>query len=186
MKRWIAGSVLLLVLVSGAIGYHWFTTAASTSVSVKPVQPVGDVLASETSLHTWQTDQFTTQIPTWLHLASSTDNRSDPASGTYVLSGGRDKNAQITISMAALGNNSLNETPAVHIRSTQPAEYTRITLAAAPEGAQAFSHTGSYETSVFWQYQGHYVSTVASGSSDIQADVQTALEAILTNWQWQP
>lgn len=186
MKRWIVGSVGLLLLISGTIGYHWFTTAASTSVSVKPIQPAGDVLASETSLHSWQTDQFTTQIPTWLHLTSSTDSRNDPASGTYVLSGGRDMNAQITITMAALGNNTLDESPAVHVRASQPTEYTRITLAAAPEGAQSFSHTGSYETSVFWQHQGHYIATVASGSSDIQADVQTALEAILTNWQWQP
>jgi hypothetical protein len=185
LKRSLLGLALVIVLSAGAIGYHLFTTAATTSFSVKPQQSTTDVLGSETSLHSWQTDQFTTQIPTWLHVASSTDDRSDPLSGTYILSGGREKNGQIAISIAALGNNTLSETPAVRLRTNRPTEYTPINLAAAPDGAVTFSHSGNYETSVFWQHQGHYISVVASGSSDVQADVQTALDAILTNWQWQ-
>jgi hypothetical protein len=184
MKRYVLAMAGLLLLGAGVYGYHWIHSEASSSVSVRPLQPVSDVLGSETSLKPWQTASFTTQLPTWLRQVSATDSPSDPAAHSYVVNGGRDKDAQIAVTIASLGNNSLNEIPAVRVRANHADEYQPTAIAAAPDGAVAYQHVGSFETAVFWQYQGRYIAVVASGSTSQQSDIQTALASVLTDWQW--
>jgi hypothetical protein len=184
MKRYILSAAALLLLGAGMFGYRWIYSEAKTSVVVKPVQPVNDVLGSETSLKSWQTGQFTTQMPSWLRQTSASDSAHDSLAGSYVVSGGRNKDAQLAVTIASLGNNALSEIPAVSFRNNRPEEYKPAAMPAAPDGALTFYRIGSYERSVFWQYRGHYIAVVASGSSSEQADIQTALDSVLSNWQW--
>lgn len=184
MKRYAIVVSLTLLLLAGLYGYHWVNSEATASVAVQPSRPVSDVLGSATSLVEWQTDLFTTRIPDWLRQTSATESASDSATGSYVVSGGRDKDAQIAVTIARLGNNTLSEVPAVHFRNLRPQEYRPGEMVAAPAGALAYYHIGSYERSVFWQYRGQFVAVVASGSNSERPDTQVALESLLNNWQW--
>ncbi|MBC7582083.1 hypothetical protein H7097_04445 [Aeromicrobium sp.] len=175
--------VLPLVILTG-VGfglYSWWHSPATSSID-SGTQEVSNVLGSETSLKSWQTSYFVTSMPSSLRIKTSNDALE---SGNYLLTSKTPRiSDQIGVTVAKLGNNSLNELPAVKLRLNQPNIYAAVANTYAPAASYSFVNEATYETSVFWQEDGYYAAVVASGTSARRAELNVATRAIVSNWSW--
>lgn len=78
----------------------------------------------------------------------------------------------------------LEELPAIKLRRVQTETYREITRSFTPSGGLVFGKSDGFETGVFWSHGDDYAAVVVSGSSARQAELEDALENVVTNWQW--
>jgi hypothetical protein len=184
MKRWLMLVSLVLVLGLAAWGYHWWNSSSSTSVVYTP-ETNRDVLGTQTTLRSWHTAYFATSYPSNLRVRTTNENSAATIIGSYMLSSvaAREQD-QIGITIANMGNTTLTQESAVKFRLQHPERYTSVSRNYAPSGAYVFNDESGYETGVFWQTGDRFAAVVVSGSSARRAELESDLEAIVSNWQW--
>jgi hypothetical protein len=183
-KRSIFLVVLLLALVGAAAwGYMWWNAPATTSVTVAE-QRTG-VLGSQDKLLDWQTALFSTRYPASFRVLTSNETAHGSTIGQYLLSTVSPNNSdQLGVTVGKLGTMKLQELSSVKMRTLYSDEYTLTDRSFAPEGSVVFTKSNPYETGVFWSDGEMYVEAVVSGSAAHRADLESALESVVTNWQW--
>lgn len=175
-------ALLLLVTGIGLGAYSWWHSPSTSSGADRTVSEVRNVLGTETALKPLQTKYFSTSIPASLKSKTSTETQTY---ANYLLTSSTVRiSDQIGISVAALGNNSLDELPAVKLRLSQPTTYLPVQASYLPDGAYAFTDEAGYETSVFWKHDGMYAAVVSSGTSARRAELDQALQVIVSSWNW--
>ena len=175
-KRKITGVVLLVLFLSGGVwAYSWWHRSAETTVG-QTGQSQTDVLGSQVSLRNWHTTFFETRYPQSLRVLQQNEIAQGMTTGQYVLSA-------VAATVGTIGNLQLADLPSVKFRQGS-ADYERVDRSFAPAGAVVFHKNSSYETAVFWQQGTQFAEVVVSGSSARQAELEEALQAIVTNWQW--
>lgn len=184
MKKYILSLAALSLIVTGVVAYRWFNVAATTTSSVQVETTTTDVLSSETALKDWQTPYFLTKQPASLSVRSSSENPKGPVYGSYLLGGTSTmQSVQLAVTVAALGRNTLAEISGVKVRSTQPTIYAPDQRSYVPTDALVFSRQDAYETAVFWSAGTKYVSVVVSGPVQHKAELEQALQVVVSNWQ---
>lgn len=185
MKRLLLwGGTLLLFAGAGVWLVSWWNEPVQNNhFSVKTSET--NVLGNETTLVTWQTNFFVTQIPSTFRILNSSEIKQGNVEGQYLLSSRSLNNTdQGGVTIGTLNGYSLHELPAVRLREEQPDMYVSSTVSFAPEGSIVFSSKKDYETAVFWQSGDTYAAVVFSGISTHKADLDQALEAVITHWKF--
>lgn len=153
-------------------------------VSVTP-EP-SNVLGSQIQLVPFETDYFSTSVPSFLQRKTTNESTSAPISGQYLF-----KHAQINITdqlaitTGPLVNSTLAELSGVKVRQSEPERYKQTPRSNMPTGAIVFERQDQYETAVFWQENGRYASVVVGGGGDRRAQLDEIVSSVLSNWQWQ-
>lgn len=187
MKRWTILSLFVLILGGGVWAYRWWHGPAESVVVSSTAQTQTGVLGSESKLLPWQTAYFATRYPEDLRVITTNEVAHGITTGQYLLGSVSLKQTdQLAVTIGGLGTMTLAELPAIKLRNLQAATYEPATRTFAPDGAVVFHKLdgGGYETSVFWQNDGQYVSVVVSGLPARQAELEQQLEAVVSNWQW--
>ncbi len=185
MKKWLVGFSAVIVLGFGAWIYLWWNQSATTTIVTTDTQDSRGVLGSQEKLYNWKTEFFTTRVPTSLRVITSNEVAHGLTTGQYLLGAtSLSRDDQLAVTVGNLDAMRLDELPAVKLRSLQANAYRVATRSFMPTGGIAFSKIDTYETAIYWAHDTNYAAVVVSGSSAHKADLESALEAAVTNWQW--
>lgn len=183
MKRLIFVGILVVGVAIWA--FIWWQSPAETKNFTSYEQTGKSVLGSEVTLVAWQTRNFTTSYPDNLRVITSNEVAHGNTSGQYLLGTASLKQTdQLAVTVGSLQGTMLNDLPAIRLRQQHTDTYQPTHQSFLPDDSIAFSSTDDYEVAVFWQNEGRYAAVVASGSIVRQAELDQALEAIITHWQW--
>lgn len=184
MRRTVAICCAGILLLGGIWLYTWWHSPAETKKFTAGNQ-TQDILGSETTLTSWSTASFATRYPANLRLITSNEVAHGNTSGQYVLgSVSLRQTDQLAITVGPLQYMALSDLPAVKLRQQRVGAYQPTERSFVPEGGLVFSGTGEYETAVFWRQNDRYAAVVVSGSSVRKAELEQALQTVVTNWQW--
>lgn len=184
MKRIVIAGLFVGVVVGlCAWGIVWWNSPANTQHYTSKSDT--SVLGNEVKLLSWRTRYFSTRYPSTLRTINSNEVARGNILGQYLLGSiSLEQTDQLAVTIGKMGGLTLDEIPAVKLRAQQTDSYYPSNLSYAPRGSVVYSSSNSYETAVFWQYDADkYAAIVVSGSSVRQAELETVLESILTNWQ---
>lgn len=186
MKRWVVAAIPIVILVLGGLwAYNWWQSPAETTVVNVADQTERGVLGSESKLIPWRTTLFATRYPANLRVITSNEVSQGITDGQYLFaSTSLKRDDQLAVTVGKLSASSIEELSAVKFRRSKADIYQQATRTYAPAGAVVFSNSSSYETAIYWAEDGNYAAVVVSGSSANQADLETALQAVVANWQW--
>lgn len=184
MSRRVPLLIAAVVVVAVGVWFYAWATGPATSTSTT-TSASENVFGSQIQLVPYDSQYFSTQVPSTLVLKSSNENSAAPILGQYLFKHSSTALAdQLGITVGVM-QGALDEVPAVKLRLQQPDIYSQTAVPAAPAGAIAFSKQGTYETSVFWAVDGRYAGVAVSGSVLRQADLGEILNSVISNWQWQ-
>lgn len=185
MKRLILICAGGLLLIAGVWAFWWWQSPAETRDFTSDEQTSQAVLGSEVNLVSWQTKHFTTRYPDNLRVITSNELAHGNTSGQYLLGAVSLKQTdQLAITVGTLEGSTLRELPAVRLRQQHTETYQPADRSFLPDGGLVFSSTKEYETAMFWRHGSSYAAVVVSGSAVRQAELEEALQAVVTNWQW--
>lgn len=184
MKRLLVGATGLIILGSFVWLLYWWQSPAETTDYSSAGQTEAGVLGSEVELVSWRTKYFATSYPATLRVVTSNELTHGSTFGQYVLGSVSPKQTnQLAITVGPLQGTTLRELPAVMMRQQQTELYRPTSRTYVPIGGLAFTSTQDYETAVFWQEGNRYVAVVVSGSAMWQAELEDALQTVITYWQ---
>jgi len=184
MKRLVLLGFSALLIGGSVWAYIWWHSPAETNQSTAK-NATEEVLGTEVALTNWSTQYFTTRYPTDLRIITSNEVTHGLTSGQYLLGSTSPTHTdQLGVTVGNLDALTFEELPAIKLRLQKSDVYQPVKLSFAPQGAVAFTAQDAYEMSVFWHQDTRYAAVVVSGSSARQAQLQQALEAAVTNWQW--
>lgn len=186
MKRGLPLLAVSIVVVVVGIGIvHWANRPSSTQHSNVGNTTDSGVLASNSDLAPFASTYFSTQLPADMQLKTSNDNPRGAIRATYLFTNTKaSPSDQVAITIGTMGLARLSEVAGVKQRLNDPAVYQVVSVSNTPQGAISFKRNDVYETAVFWQQDNLYVAVVVSGSSVHHADLDQAVQTILTNWSW--
>lgn len=186
MKRTVTISAVVLVLLGGGIWlYTWWNGPAETREFTAGDQTTQGVLGSETTLVPWRAKSFTTQYPNNLRVITSNEVAQGMTTGQYLLGAVSLKETdQLAVTVGTISNMTVEDLPSVKLRRLQTDSYEPTTRSFAPDGAVVFQSKETYETALFWRQGTRYAEVVVSGSSARSAELEQALQTVVTNWQW--
>lgn len=184
MKRLAVFICIVCLTLVGLWGYAWWHSPAETKNS-SAFQTEKEVLGSDRTLTSWNAQSFTTRYPGDLRIITSNEIAHGITTGQYLLgSTTPNKTDQLAVTVGQMSNASLTELPAVKLRQQRSEVYQSLMLPFTPSGGEAFSTYEGYEIALFWKNGPNYAAVVVSGSSAREAELQEALEAVVTNWVW--
>ncbi|QQS20050.1 hypothetical protein IPL85_01160 [Candidatus Saccharibacteria bacterium] len=185
MKKWLIGIAAAIVLGIGTGGFIWWNQSAVTTVVTTDQEESRAVLGSQEKLFTWKTEHFITRAPSSLRVVSSNEVAQGMTTGQYLLGSTLlRRDDQLGVTVGTLGTMQLEELSAIKLRRLQSDVYAVSTRPFAPASALVFTKADTYETAVYWAQGSNYAAVVVSGSSVHKADLESTLEAVVTNWQW--
>lgn len=183
-RRWLLLAVVV-VFVGGLAGLYAWMQSPVTNHGVSVVPEPSNVLGSQIQLVPFDTDYFSTSIPSFLQRKTATESDSAPVSGQYLF-----KHVQINIgdqlgiTTGLLNGSSLPEVSGVKVRQSEPERYEQVARTNMPDGAIVFERKDQYETAIFWQENGRYASVVVSGGGERRAQLEEIVSSVINNWQW--
>lgn len=186
MKKILIASVLIIPLALGGWFYHWWNQATSTNKVSIVRQADEDVLGADTTITSWSTPFFTTGYPDTFRLRTTNEVAHANMVGRYMFSSvSADKTDQIGVTVGHIVDGALTDLSAIQLRMLHPDIYETTNPGYAPPGSIVFNRRDGTETAVFMQDGDTYAAIVVSGSVTRQQILEEALQALVTNWQWQ-
>ncbi|MBL8122071.1 hypothetical protein JNM87_04965 [Candidatus Saccharibacteria bacterium] len=186
MKKAALVVVVLAVLCTGGWLYWWWHGPAYGTVTQSNNSDETAVLGSDEVLISWQGPFFTTRYPSTLRLLTSNEIAQGNMQAQYLLSAVTPTHQdQVAVTVGRLGVLRLDELPAVKLRRMQSDVYSESSRSFAPDESIVFTKTKDFETGIYWADGDRYAEVVASGSSTRRAELENALEVVMTSWQWQ-
>ena len=186
MKKVFVTLALIAPVALGLWFYHWWTQEAATSKVSIVRQADRGVLGSDTTIVSWSTPFFTTGYPDTFRLREANEVAHANMVGQYMFSSvSADKTDQIGVTAGHITEGALSDLTAVQFRVLHPEVYQVDSRAYAPLGSIVYSRADGSETAIFMQDGKNYAAVVVSGSVTRQQILEEALQAIVTNWQWQ-
>lgn len=183
MKRIIVACCGILIALGCFWVYNWWSGPAETQTST--AQSQYKVLGSDTTLLSWQTKYFTARYPSNLRVIVSNEVAHGTTSGQYLLGSSSMKETdQLAVTVGELRHTRLSELPAIKLRQQNASAYELEERSYVPAGSFVFGAQEEYETAVFWENDGRYAAVVVSGSSMRKAELEQALQAVVTEWSW--
>lgn len=174
----------MLIFISVTWLYHWWHSPAESVTITSADQVNQGVLGSESTLADWQTEYFTTRYPGNLRIISTNEVAHGITLGQYLLGAvSLNQSDQLAVTVGKL-QTPLSQLSSVVLREQQSDVYARTDKTYAPAGAYVFTKENPYETSIFWQHGNEYAAVVSSGSPVRRAELEQALQSVVTNWQW--
>lgn len=185
MKRVVLVAAGAMLIIAGAWGYIWWHGPAETKEFTVNHQTTKDVLGSELTLISWHPQYFSTRYPSTLRILTSNEVAHGATLGQYVLSSVSLKQTdQLAVTVGVLDDMTLDDIPSVKFREQHADIYQQTDRSFIPAGGIVFSAKEGYETAAFWRHGNRYAAVVVSGSPLRKAELEEALEAVVTNWQW--
>jgi hypothetical protein len=184
MKRLVFIACGALLIIGTIWAYVWWHSPAETKHFTASTE-TRDVLGSESTLATWNTQYFTTRYPNDLRVITSNEVAHGPILGQYLLgSTVMNRTDQLAVTVGTLEGSTFDELPAVKLRHQRTDVYQPVRLSFVPLNGVAFRAVDGYELSIFWPQGTRYAAVVVSGSSAREAELEQALEAVVMDWQW--